>query len=132
MKKVFLGLIVFIAFASSCLAMGGTPPESVVEITSDPSGARIEINQDVIGNTPLTYVISKNHTYFRNGVECFHDVVIIQAFPTPELVKKYETLYLQGKMFFYDDEIPKHIHFDLTLKASPQEIKQDIKLDINK
>jgi hypothetical protein len=139
MRKTLMVFILSVFLSACCFAMGGPLPKqtSEIKITSDPVGARIEIDQGVMGNTPLTVVISReyNPKYIGNtpdSVDYYEHMIIIQAFPTPELIKTYGTLYMQGKMFMQSDKIPKHIHFDLTLRPTPQEIKQDIKLDINK
>jgi len=138
MKKV-LGLLIGIFFLTSlCLAMGGGPPPKdtcVILITSDPVGARIEIDQDVVGITPLTVVVNREYDprweSNKYGISRYEHAVIIEAFPTPEQVSKYGTLYAQKKTLVQKHTTPKHLHFDLKLKEAPTEMKLDIDKNIN-
>jgi hypothetical protein len=77
-----------------------------VEIISVPAGARIEVNDDYVGDAPIIVEIPQQEGYFTA-------TTTIRALPT-------ETGYTQTKMFFpsmggLGDKVPSRILFDTRL-----------------
>ena len=100
------------------------------EIFSEPLGARIEINNEYVGVTPLHLVIPRRYTtefmgllYGGTRVTGVEPLRII-AYPVTS------GQYMQTK-FIGNEPTPWRIFFDMRLEPSPQrqEIKQDIKLE---
>lgn len=86
----------------------------VTEIISDPPGARIEINGDYIGETPLETRI-RNHP----GDKVVMGKVTIRALPT-KAGHYVQSMILQGPQFMFDphrDVVPKKIFFDMSLSG---------------
>lgn len=109
-------MLIFIIFAAGC------SPHAVytVEVLSEPTGARIELNDDYIGDAPITLNIqgTKNRYFYKDTV--------IRAIPK-------ESGYTQTKWFDTSDnfneakgdKIPQRIFFDTNLSPIPN------KLDVN-
>ena len=57
MKKLFWIAIIGLAMIGTGCSSILTGPEQPIDITSHPSGAAVEINEDYIGDTPITHHI---------------------------------------------------------------------------
>ena len=91
-----------------------TPPPKVtktIQIISQPPGARVEVNDDYVGDAPCTVQVTSD----RNGN--FAQTTIIRALPTG-------FGYVQNKFFLvppYNQKIPSRILFDTGLgPVAPQ------------
>jgi hypothetical protein len=89
--------------------------EEVCWVTSEPAGARIEINDEYIGDAPLLIP----HSYFHRGAKY---ITIIKAYP------RAEGQYRQMKSFeLYEGHLPKRIYFDMHLRAVPEDFNLNVK-----
>jgi hypothetical protein len=89
-----------------------------VEILSEPAGARIEVNDDYVGNAPITVEIPQSAGYFKT-------TTTIRALPTEA------GDYTQQKMFFaplLNDgvKIPSRILFDMHLVPATPSIDVNV------
>jgi hypothetical protein len=88
----------------------GTIAYEVLIEASEP-GARIEANQQTIGNTPVKLKI------FGDKDGTFHDFgsfeYVIQAFPLVTNQFVQTRVYHTGRLFTPEDHIPQHIQFDM-------------------
>jgi hypothetical protein len=93
------------------------PGKAKVEILSEPAGARIEVNDDYVGDAPITVEIPQNSGYFTQET-------VIRALPTEA------GDYVQSKHFHFTlavsygygygteakvDKIPSRIFFNMHL-----------------
>lgn len=109
------------AFLDSFIA-GKEKVMYVTKVISDPPGARIELDDDYIGDAPLEIEWegwSNNELFVRD-----HE---LRALPI------YQGQYTQYKRFEgstiskrYADTVPKTIFFDMTLHPMPQQYEIDI------
>jgi hypothetical protein len=89
-------------------AASAGPENKKVEIISEPSGARIEVNNDYVGNTPITVDIPQEDGRFK-------EATWVRASPTEA------GDYLQSKFFSGPnlgtpgDKIPSRILFEMHL-----------------
>ena len=109
-----ISLFVYLSFLVGChsTAMYTT------KITSEPPGARIEVNNDYIGDTPLEMNwegYTENDSFASN-----YTVRALPRAPGQEVqVKTFNWWY---------DKIPKHIFFDMNLISNqPKKYEIDIK-----
>lgn len=88
----------------------GTMAYHVPVESSDP-GARIEVNGEYVGTTPLTLKI------FGDPDGTFHDFgsyeYVVRAFPVRTNQFVQTRVFRTGKMFSGEDYIPSQIYFDL-------------------
>lgn len=83
-----------------------------VHITSDPSGAKIEWDNNYIGQTPLTYTISGSNGFLQSS--------IIKAYPIST------GQYVQTKRIDGFSPVPKNIYFDMSLVPDQQTVNVNI------
>lgn len=87
----------------------------VIKITSSPSGAKIELNNDLIGESPLKYRLNdrfKAYDRFSNGL------ILQDPKPRYLTIKAYpisEGQFLQTKRINLMQPFPRNIYFDLSL-----------------
>lgn len=85
-----------------------------VEVLSEPPGARIEVNNDYVGDAPLTVAMSGNS---NREVDRHY---VVKAFPRPGQLG-----WVQKKLFWHfglalpSDRIPERIYFDTMLEPGP-------------
>jgi hypothetical protein len=82
-----------------------------VEVESSTPGARIEVNDDYIGKTPLTLTIygDEDGTFHNFGTKDY----IIRAFPVTTNQFIQTKVFRTGGWFSEEDRIPKKLYFDL-------------------
>lgn len=87
-----------------------------VQVESSTPGARIEVNDDYIGKTPLILTIygDRDGTFHNFGS---HDYVI-RAFPVSTNQYPQTKVFRTGGWFSEEDRIPGHIFFDLEQQNS--------------
>ena len=120
MKTIFAGLAVGTITLSGCTSYGVMEPATAqfpVEIISDPPGALIEINDNLVGKTPLTVNIE--------GWEATRTAVrshIILAYP----IRNGQQTQVKSLSGWYDpdnrygDVIPTTMYFDMSLVRVPK------------
>ncbi|MFA5271789.1 MAG: hypothetical protein WC412_05570 [Candidatus Omnitrophota bacterium] len=121
MKRLLLMLL-----ALNIVGCATTPPRIQVvsaltdkstEILSAPPGARIEINNEFVGETPLFVEINR---YCNDWTGAEYCNVVINAIP------KEKGQYAQTKFFDYSVKIPKKIFFDMRLELVSPKKQYDI------
>ena len=124
MKRVIflLILLVFLPVFSTCYV--STPSSSnnlfEVQIISDPPGARIEVNDNYIGDAPLTVKIEgySDRTFKKETIIVANPIIAGQ--------------YVQRKRFWggytreLNDRIPERILFIMNLNKAPTQYDIDI------
>lgn len=82
-----------------------------VQVESSTPGARIEVNEDYIGKTPLTLTIfgDRDGTFHNFGSKDF----IIRAFPVSTNQFPQTKLFRTGGWFSEEDRVPSRIYFDM-------------------
>ena len=111
------GLLLCAAVLYGCAASFTAVSEGTVGATlilSDPPGARIEINDDYIGETPLYVKFSTGTTHGR-----FIDAMIVRALPIGA------GQYTQTKNL-YGKKAPRKMLFDMGLKPVPNELDVNV------
>ena len=83
-----------------------------VEITSEPSGAKIEINQGYVGETPLRYT--------------FNGSVGLAAYTTIRALPISAGQNTQTKIFRGNEIIPARIYFDMNLRTEQPTLNLNI------
>ncbi len=101
------------------------------EIVSVPPGARIEIDSEYVGITPLTTMIPRRYQSEWQGLIGGGQRITYVA---PVRITAYPVApgqYTQFKIIGVSDPTPHRIFFDMRLGPIPQrqEIKQDIRVD---
>jgi hypothetical protein len=88
----------------------GTIAYQVLVESSEP-GARIEVNQEYVGDTPLTLTIygDKDGTFHNFGSPEY----VIRALPSKPGQSAQAKVFRTGKWFAPEDMIPKRIFFDV-------------------
>lgn len=88
----------------------GTIAYNVLIEASEP-GAKVQVNNQVVGNTPLTLKV------FGDKDGTFHDFgsfeYVVQALPVRTNQFAQTRVYHTGKMFGPEDRIPDRIYFDM-------------------
>ncbi len=82
-----------------------------VQVESSTPGARIEVNEDYIGKTPLTLTIfgDKDGTFHNFGSKDY----VIRAFPVTTNQFPQTKVFRTGGWFSDEDRIPGRIYFDM-------------------
>lgn len=91
----------------------GTVGYKVLVEASDPD-ARVEVNESVVGKTPITITIfgDKDGTFHNFGSSEF----VIRVFPVREGQHAQTKTFRTGGMFGQEDRVPSHLFFDLNQK----------------
>jgi len=101
-------LRLFLIGAPLIVCVGCATP-TVTHIESDPPGARIEVNENVVGDTPLDVTLPQKGEHHR-----LLGKVVVKAYP----VKEGE--YKQEKVLFYRQEAPARVLFIMTQPPPPK------------
>ncbi len=88
----------------------------LVEVTSSEPGARIEVNGEYVGKTPLTIKIfgDKDGTFHNFGSIHYVNDYVITAYPVKAHQARQTRRFHTGGLFMPEDKIPKKIFFDFT------------------
>lgn len=111
MKKIAIPLLA--AVLCGCASKG--PPMFDIQIESDPQGARIEVNNEYVGQTPTTYKIRGNEDRSFNGSWVQASNISFVATPphdAPGLFRQ-EKHFSPSAFFKQGDHIPEKIFFDM-------------------
>lgn len=121
-------------FPSGCSTSPGQKPERgpqgtvayLVALESSEPGARIEVNGDDVGRTPMTLKIfgDKDGTFHNFG----SDTYVIKVFPLRAGQYAQTKIFRTGAWFSAEDKIPGKLFFDLGLEpvSSNQKIEVNI------
>jgi hypothetical protein len=116
---IFLGLFLTgctSPYAAQSVSPSPTPVpvlKTKVLVLSEPAGARIQVNQDYIGDAPIEVKVESNALGYFTRPTSF---IATPGNPSPGT-----TLYVQSKFFLPADPIPKRLFFDNRLvPLSPQ------------
>ena len=87
-----------------------------VQVESSDPGARIEVNNDYIGKTPLTFKVwgDKDGTFHNFGSQDY----IVRAYPENTNQFVQTKIFRTGGWFSAEDKIPGRIYFDMNQKTS--------------
>ena len=82
-----------------------------VQVESSTPGARIEVNEDYVGKTPLTITIfaDKDGTFHNFGSKDF----IVRAIPASTNQFPQMKVFRTGGWFSEEDRVPSRIFFDM-------------------
>lgn len=86
-----------------------------VSVETDPPGAKIEVNGDMVGESPITITIfgDKDRTFHNFGSYQF----VVKAYPVSAGQHAQEKVFQTGGWFTSEDQIPNRIYFNLGLEA---------------
>jgi hypothetical protein len=85
------------------IACVGCATPTVTHIKSVPPGARIEMNEGVLGSAPIDVTLPQHGEYHQ-----LRGKVVLKAYPTKE------GEYRQEKVLFYQQEAPAKVQFIMT------------------
>ncbi len=124
-------IVAMILFLNNCETVPSTISPKVksfpVEIISEPSAAKIEVNNNYIGETPLTINLEgweSTRTFIRS-----HRIVAHPVRAGGQLQSKYFSGWSEPDLS-YGDNIPITIYFNMNLIRIPEEY--NINIDKNK
>lgn len=88
-----------------------------VSVEASEPGARIEVNNEIIGNAPLTLKI------FGDKDGTFHDFgsfdYVVRALPVTTNQFEQTRIFRTGHMFTPEDRIPRRIYFNMNQNTPP-------------
>lgn len=104
---------------SASQAQAKPAEQKEIQIISDPPGARIEVNQDYVGDAPITIKVPQINGYFAQNT-------VIRALPTEagdyvqtkSFIAGQSTMEEAVSLGTWGDEIPSRILFDTRLAPS--------------
>jgi len=114
-----------IALATFVIACASAPPGAehgpqgtiayLVQVESSEPGARVEVNNDYVGKTPMTLKIwgDKDGTFHNFGSQEY----IIRVFPVSTNQFVQTKAFRTGGWFSQEDKIPSRLYFDLNQKS---------------
>lgn len=88
-----------------------------IQILSEPEGARIIINDDYVGETPLTFTVGLDYNWWGTGGykwSTYH----IEALPTDGMEGVSGQVRKRTIKFRSEDRIPSRVFFDMDLKST--------------
>jgi PEGA domain-containing protein len=101
---IIVALLVAIVLLNGCSSLPlDTPTTKAVQILSEPAGARIEINDDYVGDAPIMVWVPVT------DYAGFDRTTTISAIPV------VEGQYFQSKYFVGGNKVPNRIFFSMTL-----------------
>jgi hypothetical protein len=123
MKSPFSFGLWLAALLGGCATDSGSKPERgpdgtvayYVKIESNEPGARVEVNDDHVGVTPIEVRIwgDEDGTFHNFGSSDF----VIRVFPVREGQSTQSKVFRTGGWFAQEDRVPKHLFFDLNQKS---------------
>jgi hypothetical protein len=118
MKAAHILLSAGLLFLVGCASPSGPQPERgpdgtvayYVPVDSSEPGARIDVNGETVGKTPMTLKIfgDRDGTFHNFGSYDF----IVKAFPPGTGREPQTKIYKTGALFAREDKIPQRIYFD--------------------
>ncbi len=121
MKPLIILTLVLASLVSGCQSAPGIKPEKgpggtivyQIMVESNTEGARVEVNGDYIGKTPISVKVfgDRDGTFHDFGTEDF----VIRVFPVKTGQKIQTKVFRTGRWFSAEDKIPTRLYFDLDL-----------------
>jgi hypothetical protein len=120
--RMILAVPVMLAVAAGCatdLERRERGPDGTiayyVEIEASDPGARVEVNGDYVGKTPMTVKVfgDKDGTFHNFGSTDF----VFEVFPVKPGQYPQRRVFRTGGWFSQEDKIPKRLYFDLNQKT---------------
>ncbi len=114
-----LGLLLIAGCASPGDRTAERGPDGTVAyeilVESSDAGARVEVNDDYVGKTPLAVRVwgDPDGTFHNFGASDY----VIRVFPVREGQAPQSKFFRTGGWFSQEDRIPRRLFFDLDLKA---------------
>jgi hypothetical protein len=118
-------LPLMVLLVAGCAGPSGLRPEKgldgtigySVRIESSEPGARVEVNEDTVGRTPLDLRVwgDRDGTFHNFGSSDF----VIRVYPVQEGQSVQTKSFRTGGWFGQEDRVPKTLFFDLNLKSGP-------------
>ena len=118
MQKKSIFLLASLLLTSGC----ATTQYRAVSIISDPPGAKIEINNNYVGQTPLTTTLSYVVDYNDWPNQRIYSNYAIVAYPVNQ------GQYVQSKQITWP--LPNTIYFNMNLEPTTATIKTDQKVTV--
>ena len=123
-RTSLLSLLTALALAAGCATTATGPTTErgpggtvayYVKIESSEPGARVEVNSEFVGTTPLDVRVwgDRDGTFHNFGSSDF----IIRVLPAREGQAAQTKTFRTGGWFSQEDQIPKRIFFDLNQKS---------------
>ena len=127
-RSVLTGFAIVAGLASGC----GTTPKFQIAIDSDPRGARIEVNNEYIGETPTIHTVQGNADRSFNGNWVQGSMIEFVATPPRGQTNLFvvRKAFRPSAFFQQGDKIPERIFFDLWRK--PEGLTIDLPADTKK
>jgi hypothetical protein len=122
--RVSLLFLIASGMLTSLFVSGCATPRKTIAIDSDPPGVRVEVNNDYLGKTPLTYTVDSNGAGEFVGSWGPAPFIEFVAYPPRDV----SGLYVQKKLFrpngFFQagDKVPDKMFFDMHLKPESLQI----------
>lgn len=114
--------VLSVLLAGGCATGSGPRPERgpggtiayMVKIESSEPGARVEVNDDVVGKTPIDVRVwgDPDGTFHNFGTTDF----VIRVFPVRADQSPQTKIFRTGGWFGQEDRVPSHLFFDLDQK----------------
>jgi hypothetical protein len=114
--------------ASGCTVMlaalqSSQTREYKVEVISDPPGARIEVDEDYVGDAPLTITMLGNT---RRQVVRGYEIRALPIYYGHSVQRKW---FPPPGMYTTPATIPKRIFFDMSLARRPDRLDVDVNIE---
>jgi hypothetical protein len=112
-----------VSLLAGCATSGSRPergPDGTiayyVQVESSEPGARVEVNNDYIGKTPVTLKVfgDKDGTFHNFGSQDY----VVRCFPVSTNQSVQTKVFRTGFWFSQEDRIPSRIFFDLDAKST--------------
>ena len=117
-------ILILALIATGCVTDSSSRPERgpqgtvayYVKVESSDPGARVEVNDDVVGRTPIEIRVwgDSDGTFHNFGSSDF----IVKVFPVKETQQIQTKVFRTGGWFSQEDRIPKNLYFDFDPKST--------------
>ena len=124
MKSDALAPFVASVLLAGCSTVPGVRPEKgpqgtiayFIQVESSEPGARVEVNEDIVGKTPLQVRVwgDRDGTFHNFGSSDF----ILRVFPVREGQSVQTKVFRTGGWFSQEDRVPSSLFFDLNQKST--------------
>lgn len=110
---------------SAPVAAKPQPSMRTIEVESDPPGARIEVNEEYVGQAPCSIEVQDD------GTGRFHERVVVRALPIHQgqqtQMKWFNGYGALNNPYLTSDRIPGRVFFDMSLVRVPREVNVNLR-----